>query len=209
MNRHNGGGGIVVASASTLIPTLGQERFDLDRRLTKWMLEHESASMQRDDAIARKLGRRPERPGAAIERVAQHRVAAMRCLHSQLMHAAGARRQFQQRRIAIAANDAKERDRLLGPVGIRSDDLSSWCVLHLADRSIVVQDRAGAAVLGEQRVAAVAEQVQVEVSLASFLLSPMTSMVMVFVVSPGAKVSVPVLAPCSPCRRSWRCRHGA
>src|SRR6185369_10995461 len=32
------------------------------------------------------------------------------------------------------------------------------------------------------------------VSSASFLLSPLTSMVMVFVVSPGAKVSVPVLA---------------
>ena len=29
---------------------------------------------------------------------------------------------------------------------------------------------------------------------ASFLLSPLTSMVIVFVVSPGAKVSVPVLA---------------
>jgi hypothetical protein len=30
--------------------------------------------------------------------------------------------------------------------------------------------------------------------LASFLLSPLTSIVIVFVVSPGAKVSVPVLA---------------
>src|SRR5262249_26886446 len=32
------------------------------------------------------------------------------------------------------------------------------------------------------------------VSFASFLLSPLTTIVMVFVVSPGAKVSVPLLA---------------
>jgi hypothetical protein len=63
-------------------------------------------------------------------------------------------------------------------------------------RLVVNQDRADAAALGEQRIAAEAEQVEVNVSLASFLLSPLTSMVMVFVVSPGLgeKVSVLVLA---------------
>ena len=59
-----------------------------------------------------------------------------------------------------------------------------------------LQDRAEAKAPGDERVAAVAEQVEIEplIHPPLVLLSPITTMVIVFVVSPGAKVSVPDLA---------------
>jgi hypothetical protein len=65
-------------------------------------------------------------------------------------------------------------------------------------RSVVVQDRAAGAIVDEHRVAAVVEQVEVEVLVRLLLAVPLTSIVMVLVVSPGPKVSVPVLARSSP-----------
>jgi len=56
---------------------------------------------------------------------------------------------------------------------------------------IVVKDRGGGDLLGEQRIAAVDDQVQVKRIVRLLLPSPLTSMVMVFVVSPGLKVNVP------------------
>jgi hypothetical protein len=65
----------------------------------------------------------------------------------------------------------------------------------LRGRSIIVLNRADAAVLREQGVPAVAEQVEEE-GVADLLLAvaDWTSMVIVVVVAPGANVTVPVFA---------------
>jgi hypothetical protein len=65
--------------------------------------------------------------------------------------------------------------------------------IPVVTESIVVQDSVENAELGEQGGAAEPEQIDVGYLGALFLSSLMTSMVMVFVVLPGAKGGVPVL----------------
>src|SRR5262245_32206137 len=72
--------------SSAFWPVVRDRSLQLDRHLAERVFEHQPAGVQGDHPITRHISRRPERPRAAIQSIADDWVSARRGLHAELMH---------------------------------------------------------------------------------------------------------------------------